>query len=134
MSQQPKRCFLRLFSQLKANHKDDHTGQDPVYKSTIGKEIFDVPFWKKKPLETDFEIGLRASLIQIILNNDTWASDFVTPTIGFVPSNGYDIDWTNTQTPTVETPSTAISFGSNVPAPPAFLLLVGSMLSPRRRR
>ncbi len=110
-----------------------HTGQDPVYKSTIGKEIFGVPLWKKEPLETDFGISLGDSLVQIVLSDDTLPSDFFQPTIGFVNEIVVDTGWTNAQAIGVETTFATISFGSNAPAPPAFLLLLGSVLARRRR-
>ena len=115
-------------------HIFSHTGQDPVYKSTIGKEIFDVPLWKKKPIETEFKIGLIDSIVQIVLSDDNWASGFATTTNEFYPDNVINTDWTNVQAITVETTSTFMFFGSNAPAPPAFVLLVGSMLTWRRRR
>ena len=117
------------------NHKSliGHTGQDPVYKSTQGKEIPSLPTWKKEPVLTKIDTDVYISISGILIETPAW-------TIGQTISS---IDFYSTELPYIDTLGSTPTYGTDgyvynsngyIPAPAAFVLLIGGLFTRTRRK
>ncbi|MBC8200809.1 MAG: hypothetical protein H8E86_02090 [Planctomycetes bacterium] len=109
-----------------------HTGQDPVYKSTVGKDGFFIPT-KTNPKLKAFVIEddpFSNSVINALDIESIGLSQPLEPTDNMLPSpylnemhSGFGFSWQHTN-----------GFGGAIPAPPAFILLISGFLISARRR
>ncbi|MBT6269780.1 MAG: hypothetical protein HOI88_05465 [Phycisphaerae bacterium] len=118
------------------NHKSifAHTGQDPVYKSIDGGVFPIIPRLNKK---ISWQINLNdvtTSFTNTIINNNDWSPNEVTqlPTVSTTQSDIHKL--IQQQIDQIDSTNLITITGSNVPAPPAMLLLVSGIFACSRRK